>query len=405
MVKFTQTNRRGAAFVICRRDIVIASRVPARQWWGMEAGLKRCLAESLAEVLRGDLLDGRVGPALPGVRLMARTYGVSVPTMSKVLHALAEEGLVTHEGERRRWRVARPRPEPQMKAGRGRKQGRNHSWRLMFISSHPLASERFSGIEFFAELSDRLGANGWEVLHRALPFSSNSRPRKAWDDLLRATKPDAVVVMSGTVALAEWLATKGVRCLFIGGDAGQTGIPVLAASSPEMFRAAIQWLLERGHQSILAPFCGRTEQFVEACRTAMFEAAVAHGAGKDCIQLVETPYARPDVVLNLLRKHWPKVRPDALMFVDWREFVAAEAFLQANGIGIPRDVSVVVLSHNASMEWHIPPISHFELPARRLARMAARWVTGGSLPAGTKGKTFVPSRWVEAGSIANRRDQ
>lgn len=370
----------------------------------METGLKRSLAESLAEVLRAELLGGKMGPALPGVRLLARTYGVSVPTMSKVLHALAEEGLVTHQGGRRRWRVAPARPSTQTKAGKDRGEGKSRSWRLMFISSHPLANERFSGIECFAELSDRLGAKGWEVLHRTLPFSPNSRPRKAWDDLFQATRPDAVVVMAGTVAVAEWLAGRRVRCLFVGGDAGQTGIPVLAASSPEMFRAATRRLLESNHRSILAPFCGRTEKFVADCRAAMVETAVAHGADKDCAHVVETPYSRPDVVLNLLRKHWPKFRPDALMFVDWREFVSADAFLRANGIEIPRDVSVVVLSHNTSMEWHIPPITHFELPVRRLARMAARWVSGGKLPAaGPSGKVIVPGRWVEAGSIGERR--
>lgn len=370
----------------------------------METGLKRSLAESLAEVLRGDLMGGKMGPVLPGVRLLARTYGVSVPTMSKVLHALAEEGLVTHEGGRRRWRVEAGRPLPQAKSGKGRGEGRSRSSRLMFISSHPLASERFSGIECFAELSDRLGGKGWEVLHRTLPFSSSSRPRKAWDDLFQATRPDAVIVMAGTVAVAEWLASRGVRCLFIGGDAGQTGIPVLAASSPDMFRAATRRLLEIGHHSILAPFCGRTEKFVDNCRAAIVETAVAHGVDRNCVQVVDTPYSSPDVVLNLLRKHWPKHRPDALMFVDWREFVAADAFLRANGIEIPRDVSVVVLSHNASMEWHIPPITHFELPVRRLARMAARWVSGGKVPvAGPGGKVIVPGRWVEAGSIGERR--
>jgi DNA-binding LacI/PurR family transcriptional regulator len=275
--------------------------------------------------------------------------------------------------------------------------------RLLFVSALPLSHERHSGVEVFAELLDQLGTKGWEVMHRVENFTSAKKPRRSWDELLRLAQPDAMVVLGGTPVLGMWAAERKIRSLFLGGDAGASGVPVLAVRVGTMLRHALGHLVGLGHRRIVMPLCGRSPGFVANCRSVAEETMIATGGGKDGIAIVETAYATPQVVVDLLRRQWRKQPPDALIFLDWREFVAASSYFVELGIAIPRDVSVVVLSQNATMAWHMPRITHFEHPVKPMARMISKWVTEGNKPPAPQGSIEVRARWVEGESVAARK--
>jgi DNA-binding LacI/PurR family transcriptional regulator len=364
--------------------------------------VKRRASELLAGLLQDEIGAGIYRDRLPGLRLLAGNFGVSVPTVSQSLHLLEAAGVVESGGDRRCWRV---RGVAQQSAGRRRagleQQGKGG--RLLFISARGLSGERFSGIECYAELAGELSHAGWDTLHRVLSFDQARRPHASWGRLVEVTRPDATIVLGGTPVMGTWMRQAGLRGLFLGGDAGTSGIPLLASDAPAMFEMAVKRLLASGHGMILIPFCGRPAAFVERCMARMKRALAQAGMAENPLAVINTPYSGPDVMANLLRKHWPLRKPDALIFLDWREFVAGSSFLHAHGVGIPRDVSVIILSHNPSMEWHLPRLCHFDLPARKLARSAARWVLTGELGKTTnRGQVMIPPRWVEGDSVANR---
>jgi DNA-binding LacI/PurR family transcriptional regulator len=366
----------------------------------MERSVKQRLATTLAERIQAEITSEPVGERLPGLRLLAKRYGVSVPTVADALHQLATEGVVEAGGDRRSWRVKRI-PSKTLRPSLSERKARS---RLLFLSALALHDERFSGIEVHVELVDELEPSGCEVSHRVIPFDRARKPHASWNHLLRGTRADAVIVMGGTPAVAEWLRSENTRTLFIGGDSGHTGIPVLATSTPAMFGLAIRRLLESGHRKILVPLCGRPERFAKRCTKAIQDAIVSNSAADDCLVIAESSYSGPDVLVNLLLKHWPWHSPDALVFIDWHEFVAADSFLRAKGLVIPRDVSVIILSHDPSMNWHLPALSHFDLPVRAIARVAARWVNSGRLPKESENKQIlIAPRWVEAYSVAARK--
>lgn len=335
--------------------------------------------------------------------MISKAYGVSVPTVSKAMQMLADAGVLQSGGDRRCWKVAEtrsPRGDSSEKRAKRRHQSKGN---LLVLSSSGLGEERYTTSQFVTELLNFLGSTGWEARHRVMNFEHAKRPKRAWGELLKSVEPDAVVVVGGTECVARWLVQQKVRALFVGGEAKDTGIPMLALSAGGMYRRAVKHLLDLGHQRILTPFCGRIPGFVEGCSRAIHETLAEARAGQQCMKIVETPYSGPEVTANLLRRNWPKYLPDALIFLDWREFIAASGFLREAGLTIPRDVSVVVLSHSSSMEWHIPRLSHFELPHRELARLAGRWVTDGKLPKSIGNLVRVTPRWVEGESIAKRR--
>jgi len=368
----------------------------------MDRLVKRPLAISLAGRIQAEIRSGIFGERLPGLRILATNFGVSVPTVSDALHHLASEGVVVSGGVRSSWRVANA-SQKNLREGKPEPGTSHKSGQLLFLTSIALREERFGAIECYVELVEQLEPSGYEVLHRVTPFDHARAPHAAWSQLLQVTQPDMVIVLTGTPAVAQWLKLMGVRSLFIGGDAGDTGIPVLATSTSAMFSVTIRRLIEAGHHKIMVPICGRPEKFSQRCIETMKSTAAVMSPKEDRLVVVESSYSGPDVVVNLLRKHWPLHSPDAVIFIDWREFVAADSFLRARGLKVPQDVSVVILSHDSSMNWHVPALSHFDLPVRAIARIAARWVRTRKLPKATeKGLILIEPRWIEAGSVAVR---
>jgi DNA-binding LacI/PurR family transcriptional regulator len=346
----------------------------------MKAIRKMSLVETVAADLAERIKAGELGPSFPGVRLLARTLNVSVPTVCRALHWLEGEGLLESAGDRRRWRVksaVKPPKKraavvaaPKVRAG----SSNNAAGRLLFLTARPLGVEKHSGVEVFAELLDHLTVKGWEVMYRVEKFSSAKSPRRSWDELVRMTEPDAIVVLLGTSVLAEWAKRTGIRTLFFGGDVGESGVPILSLKVQTMLRQALEHLFSTGHRSVLFPLCERTPVFVKRCRDLAAETAAAWGLEEKTVVLPETAYARPEVLVNLLRRHCRKQVPDAVVFLDWREFMAASCFFNEMGIVIPRDLSVIILSQNANMDWFLPNITHFQHPVRSMAKIIAKWV-------------------------------
>ncbi|WP_348223635.1 substrate-binding domain-containing protein [Luteolibacter sp.] len=358
------------------------------------------LASSVARHLRLHPPPTDEDGTLPGVRVLAKTLGVSVPTVCKALRLLEKEQFLEAGGDRRKWRLTNspstlpltPSPSPV----------RPISGKLLFLTPQPLGGERFSGVEVFASLLDRLAPSGWEVMYRVQKFTEAKNPRRSWDQLLAVMNPQAIVVLGGTPVLATWAARQKCRTLFLGGDPGDTGLPVIAVKLAQMLEEAATRLLAMGHRRIMLPLCARQTSIVEKCRRV---AAALSGPGRKSenpLLIVETGYMGPEVIVNLLRRQWKKAVPDAVIFLDWREFVAASSFFNQVGIVIPRDLSVIILSQNTAIEWHVPPISHFEHPVKMISRIIARWVVDEKTEGNPGTLTEVKALWNERQSVIAR---
>lgn len=359
------------------------------------------LVNSVATELRRRLIQGELKGRLPGARLLAKALGVSVPTVCKALHELHEEGLVTGGGDRKRWEagdLTQTRPNGELPA----KRPASRPGRLLYVSTLPLSIERQTGVEVFAKTLDLLSAKGWEVMYRGVPFVSARKPHRAWDDLLRFSKPDALVVQGGSEVFGLWAMQNQLRTLFVGGDSGSNPIPTIMVRASMMLRQVLERLFASGHRRVLIPLCGRIPQFAERCRNEVRECAMELGVGVEAVVFAESEYSSPEVLAGAMRQHWRKQAPDALIIFDWREYLAASSFLAEAGISIPRDVSVVLLSHNPTMDWHLPALCHFMHPVEEIAKACAKWVVGGKAMLGSGRVMEFQPRWVEGASIADR---
>ena len=360
---------------------------------------------AVADELRDRVLPGHQGDFLPGTRILAGTLGVSVPTVCKALHQLGAEGALVGGGKRRRWRVAdmQAPSSPTRRSGNAALGGKKpRSRRLLFLSAKPLRGERFSGVEIYAALLDKLATSDWEVIYRVMDFWNTERPRRVWNEMLEFTMPDAIVAISGTETLGKWLVDKKIRTLFIGGTRGTSGVPAVFVSVSSMLGDAAGRLFAQGHRRLLFPLFGRAPALVKGAADTAKQVTEAMGIPQKCLVVTESKYSGPEVVINLLRAQWKKEPPDAVIFLDWREFVAAESFFNEAGVSIPRDLSVIVLSQNGTMEWRQPAISHYEHPVNPMARAIAKWVLHGKAGLADKNDHEFPARWVSRESVRPR---
>jgi DNA-binding LacI/PurR family transcriptional regulator len=364
--------------------------------------LKPSIVPTVASALWEQVVAGHAGEILPGVRILAQTFGVSVPTICRALHELADRGFLECGGNRRRWRVTESAAcaDLQMDTPSILQRSATRPHRLLFLSSSRLEHEHTTGVELLASLMEQLATSDWEVVYRVERFADSKSPRRAWDEQLRFTQPDALVVLSGTPVIGEWAMERNVRTIFVGGDPGNSGVPLVSVGLATMLRNTFAHLLDMGHRKVLLPLLARQPNLAMMCR----QAATAMGDRRHAITILESPYSTPDVLIGMLRTNWQPEPPDALIFLNWREFIAASGFLNELGIKIPRDVSVIILTRNAMMDWHAPPISHYDHPVSAMARTLAKWATGERAGRPLKARQEIPARWVPQGSVAARQD-
>ncbi|MCP5549055.1 MAG: LacI family DNA-binding transcriptional regulator [Akkermansiaceae bacterium] len=120
------------------------------------------------------------------------------------------------------------------------------------------------------------------------------------------------------------------------------------------------------------------------------------------IKVVDSAYSSPEVVVQLLQRIWPRKRPDAVIFADWAEFIAASSYFRRKGIEIGVDVSVVVTADDPMDRWFLPKITHFMIPPRRLARGVRTWL-GAPAGANLSGYRTIQAIWVEGDSVRDLR--
>lgn len=366
--------------------------------------LRRNLAEAVAAKLRTQLAEKSETEFLPGVRVLSKHFGVSVPIICQTLHILGNEGVLERGGDRKRWRLVKGKPDSggEPSPARARNVIEPRSKKVIFLAAVPLGQESHSSVRIFASLLDRLADSGWDLVYRVEPFMDAKKPRRSWDELLDSTKPDAMIIYGGTPVIADWAAGKSFRCLFLGGNCGTSGLPMIAMKTSRMMTDAVTRLFASGHRRILFPLCGRLPAFVDRCREAAL-ALNSRSAGDDAkVTVAESGYSGPEVIRDLLRRQWAVSPPDALILLDWQEFIAAIGFFNEAGIRIPRDLSVVMLSENTSMDWHLPTITHYHIPTNHFSKRITKWILEPDVMKSQHATLEIKATWVERQSVILR---
>lgn len=346
--------------------------------------------------LRRNLRSGSWETYVPGIRTLATSFGVSPATMVKAVERVRKDGWISNEGVRRRFTIHRD----VILKSKGSEQVLRT---LLLLAPKSGRTEPARGTsQLLLHLWEILTPNGWSIRFHLDDYASGKRRQKQWDDLVNLEKPQAVIAILGTPAMAAWARDTKIPMFFCGGATGDVSVPVAGVSSSHMLEEALDRLIALGHHKITLPLCERVPSFASKLKATISQKLIM--ANRDFISELNTPSHEEsgvEIFRSCLDRAFAIDTPTAIICMDWREYIAALCYVQEKGLKVPQDVSLVCLSHDHSADWFKPVPSHFIHPLDKLASTLGNWLedisnyTNFTLQSSVRG-TWVPGETVAA---------
>lgn len=327
----------------------------------------RVLQAELA--LRRNLRAGSWGQFMPGIRALASTFNVSPATMVKAVDRVRIDGWISNTTARQRFTIHRDVILQH--------KGKDAMLRTLLLLAPQTDRNETSNstAQVLLILWDLLAPKGWNIRFHIDDYSGGKRRQKQWDDLLQLEKPQAVLAILGTPAMAAWARDTKIPTFFCGGSLGDFKVPVAGVSSYKMIDEAIDRLFSLGHKNISVMLANRSPEYCKRIQTLVAEKFNA--AGLVFSEKIHAPTTKEDNV-NVFRDGLSEVfaaQPvTAFICLDWREYVATMCYIQEKGLKVPEDISIICLSHDHSSNWSSPIPSHYHHPMEEIVKTLADWI-------------------------------
>jgi DNA-binding transcriptional regulator YhcF (GntR family) len=252
-------------------------------------------AEHIAQLLRERILSGKMPPGtkLPSYDELSAQFGVSRPTVSRLLNAMRREGLVTAKGGRSVY-VAERLP---------------HHYRYYWVTSEqPGSLEWTRFLATFVELIER-GKSGLpgqvEVLLGVDGRANNPAYRCLSDAVKQESAAGLLLVNSATIYQLPALQTEGIPRVAIGAALPHAGLVSLAFD--QLFERACRRLAEVGRRiAVMCPH-GPNLRTIEA-------SLVRNGISSSQVRLLHIGVLGCERITQLLFER--SDRPDTLFLTD-----------------------------------------------------------------------------------------
>ncbi len=353
------------------------------------------ILDQTVEHLREGLRAGRWGGELPGVLRLAAECVVSKDTMRAALRLLEKEGLLSagRAGGRRKVLAA---------GGAGpadRARAKTSSLRVAILLHHPLAEESNPLHQTLRDIQRELVA-AWHAVAFAPKTQTELRFAPARiAKLVAATPADAWVVTAAPRPVLEFFAAQPLPAIALGGRSLGLDIASSGVGGAPGLCTATRRLLALGHRRIVL-ICGRAWRQPAGGRNATAYTAelAAHG-------IAAGDYSLPDFEptaagLRALFESLFRVTPPTALILESADYaVAAFAFLAQRGLAVPRDVSLVCLYPDASLQWWDPPLARLRHEDALVVRRVVRWCRAVARGQVDREPVMVPAEFDEGGTI------
>lgn len=352
-------------------------------------------ADAAEQALRDGILAGRWRGELPGLRFLAKALGVGHGNVATALSRLVRDGLVENRGARCRFRVR----SDALPAPAALPQNLRH---LVFLTPRDLGAAPNEAFWMtVARIGEILGPEHWTIRVHAVDYGTDQRHHAQWEAVLQLERPQAVIAVRGTPALAEWGRVCGVPFFQFAGSPGTAQVPCVGYAGAAMVEEAVQRAVSQGHRNITVPLLDRPPAFLKAFRKAL--ASAVHAAGGRFSASVSTPVEHefsPAAMRRCLRRVWRIRPPTALITLSWFEYLAAFSFLQQQGLRVPKDVSLICLSDDPTAAWMNPEPARFVHDSGRVSEVLADWVSAPPSFADDRAPFIeVASHWTQGSSL------
>lgn len=349
------------------------------------------LVGQAAQVLRDEIVGGRWKKVLPGERNLAATMHVSRSTLRQALAVLHREGLFRIQAHRR------------LLVGKisSRKTKSNLGVVVLLTTLKPdhLSQMKLREAD---DLRRLLGDAPMKLELRLIPhFSHDRSPERLIEPIASELGPACWVLSGCPKAVQRWFSNSRLPAIITGSSHPGVSLPAIDIDNYGIARHAVGNLLARGHRQItlLNPNSG-------------FAGDLAIEKGfQDAIKASPHPEVKPRILYHdglpeslhiaaqKILKSTP--RPTAILLSHVNPLITMLTSLQASGVHVPRDVSLVSLRDDMDLSYLAPTIAHYhcnwELFNRKLSTMVIKLATDGTL---RKRQTVLSADFVAGNSLA-----
>lgn len=354
----------------------------------MSHGLERkSLPARLADLIEDEIKSGNWGDTLAGHRKLMERYSVSAKTSLAAISLLEERGVISGAEQGKKRRVLAKAVSP----------GTALSDLLIIGNAGPQSGEDILQLQGFRRVWEEYGGR---VHHITFDFPRYRRPDSLLRDAVASHKADALLLHVAPLVWAE--AARKLRPVFLAGGEGRgEGITGVGYDVREEVMRAVEKLMEFGHERILVPM-----DLVGARMETGVRQGFARGLGhaENSAMVREFTPVFPERVPSAWQSYWRKamtsLRPTAVVVLDDIRYLSLTSYCYANGIRIPRDLSVICLESTGHLEWCEPVPTRMRYPVQDAVRHFRRWVRGGCQ---STGRRFLEMELIEGNSVAQAR--
>lgn len=314
--------------------------------------------------------------------------------MVKAVERVRSDGWISSEGARRRFMIHR---DVILKS-----KNKDRALRtLLLLSPKSARSEPIRGAsKILLHLWETLTPIGWNIRFHMDDYISGKRRQKEWDELVEIEKPQAVMAVYGTPAMAAWARDAKIPMVFCGGTVEDRQVPIAGISTMSMLGEALDRLIALGHHKITLPLCERSITQVTNYKNMMRRKIT--DAGHEFIDELQVPESSDNSVAffrGCLDQAFAVDTPTAIICIDWRECIAALCYAKENSMRVPEDMSLICLSSDQAAGWLSPSPSRFDHPLDKLAATLCEWLEDMSTYHNYQLSASLPGIWIEGDTI------
>ena len=348
------------------------------------------IPEQVAAHLREGIAGGRWVGVLPGRDQLAAELGVSARSVQKATTLLTKEGLLVSEGQGKRMSVRLP--------DGGLEANPIRVGILCFNQAN-------QGDQYLIELRHQLEDAGHIAVVPQEGLQELGMKVSRVARVVKATKADAWMVMSGSREVLQWFSDQGIKVFAFAGRRFELPIAGTGPDKASSYTEVVRHLVGLGHQRIVL-LCRRhlRKPAPSLATRAFLEAMAAAGLPTGDYNLPEWDES-PEGLSTILDSLFKTTPPTALMLDEPHVFHATHHYLAQRQLRVPQDVSLVCTDGSPGFAWCRPSVAHIHWDYQPVVRRIMKWV--GHVARGVEDtrQGFTKAHYVEGGTVGPPLDR
>ncbi|BDS07067.1 hypothetical protein NT6N_21070 [Oceaniferula spumae] len=345
--------------------------------------------QQIADHLRSDIHNRRWTDKLPGIRTLMNHYGVSRVTIDSALAILENQGLLAPAELRKTRRI-------NSEALLNTSQSKTKKNLLILHDTNAILDH--SDSLMLREMQDL-----WEKYHGSATWSRADflrvkNPATKLRDLAKRHAAQALLLYNPP---SQWskAALDLLPSYFCGGDTPpgyQTSMSAFKLS--DQIHHTLQILKNHGHTRILIPNHNHESYFTREIIAILQQQLPkpTHGTHADLSPSFTEPH--PEVWKSYWQREFSRTRPTAVILFSTRHLLSLYSFCFEHQINIPRELSVILTSHDQHLEWLSPTPTMMRYPVNQAINHFHQWLDSHLQPIGSK---FLNLDLIPGESLAN----